>query len=178
MSYIVLKDELTLSDMKNFRNMAEEALIARAVKLGVAGSANELTIRPFDPLLDAGAALAQWRTAALAVIGTEYSCFQAVPAPILANNKCAVFYKIGCEEVPMPVARLRIRTAAAGNLMAEFDLEQFVNAWTQEGYFSQPVPIDPTMTFAINVTARIATGLFARVQLGGLVAEPTGQTIA
>jgi hypothetical protein len=178
MSYIIPRDELSLSEMKNHRERALQAGIARAAeKLGV--NASELCARQFLNVTDAGAALEQWNTAALAVVGTAYSVFQAIAAPTLANNKLAVFYKVGIETAPLPACRLTFRSgAAAGNVIAEFDLEQLVNAQVCEGYFNEPICIDPTQTFAIQVTCRIATGAAARVQFGNYLIEPIGQTIA
>jgi len=178
MSYIIPKDECTLSDMKQFRERALSAGISRAAsKLGV--GPQELCSRQFLNVVDAGTALEQWNTAALAVVGNQYSVFQAIAAPALANNKLAVFYGICLEEVPCPVSRLTIRSGgAAGNIMAEFDLEQVINSLTMEGYFNEPVCIDPTQIFAIQVTCRIMTGLLTRFPLKNFLIEPIGQTIA
>lgn len=177
-SFVVPKGELTMTDMRNFREAAIAAAISRAaIKLGV--GQDELVVRQFYCLLDAGTALEQWNTAALAAVGTAYSVFQAIPAPALAQNKLAVFYKVGIETAPSPIGLLTFRSGGvAGNIKAEFDCEQLVNALETEGYFSMPVPIDPTETFAIQVTARIATGVLARIQLGGYLIEPVGARIA
>jgi len=59
-----------------------------------------------------------------------------------------------------------------------FDLEQLVNRLETDGYFSEPVIIDPTATYAVQVTCRVATGVLARVQLGCFVFEPAGTVIA
>lgn len=177
-SYIIPTDELSLSDMKGFRVKAVQAALNRgASKLGV--GTDELVVRNIENILDIGATLDQWNTASLAVLGTQYSVFQAVPAVTLANNKLAVLYKVGVETVPFPVSLMTVRSGgASGNIIAEYDLEQIVNAREQEGYVSEPVPFDPTQAFAIQVTARIATGAYARVQLGMYLVEPKGQRIA
>ena len=170
--------------MTNYRNDAVEAAIARALKLAVAPSRLQLTVRGFENVLDAGTAVDQWRTAAIAAVSTAavpaaYSCFQAVAAPVMAATRLAVFYKVMIETVPCPVAVLTFRTGGAlGNITAEFDLEQLVNALETEGYFSQPVVIEPNEVWAAQVTGRIATGVFARVQLGGYIIEPVGRLIA
>lgn len=180
-SFVIPKDELTLTDMKTFRDKAIASGMARAIEKKVSGVPDEMVVRGFSNGLDVPLiVLDQWNTAPLvAPIGTPYSCFQAVAAVGLAANKLAVFYKVGVETVPMPVGALIFRSGgAAGNINAIFDLEQLVNAWTQEGYFSECVVWDPTMLYAAQVITRIATGVFARVQLGGLVFEPKGQTIA
>lgn len=177
-SYIIPKGELSLSDITRQRIEVIAGGKARcAKKLGV--SENELMVRHAECILDFGAALDQWNTAALAAVGTAYSVFQAIPAPTLANNKLAVFYKVGVETVPFPVSLLTFRSGgAAGNIKAEFDLEQIVNGLETEGYFSEPIPIDPTELFAVQVLARIATGVLCRLQLGCYIFEPKGQRIA
>jgi CRISPR/Cas system endoribonuclease Cas6 (RAMP superfamily) len=177
-SYIIPKSELTLTDMKQFRQRAVNAGLNRcAEKLSV--STDELMVRHVQNILDFGSAAEQWNTAALAAVGTAYSVFQAVPAPTMANNKLAVLYKIGCETIPVPISQVTIRSGgAAGNIKAEYDFEQVVNAQELEGYVSEPVPFDPTETFAIQVLARIATGALARVQLGMYLFEPKGQRVA
>lgn len=177
-SVVIPKDELTLSDMRDFRAKAMADGLARcSEKLGVQES--ELMVRHAENILDFGAALDQWNTAALAAVGTAYSVFQAIGAPTLANNKLAVLYKVGIETIPVPVSLMTVRIGgAAGNIKAEYDLEQIINGEVQEGYFSEPVPFDPTETFAIQVLARIATGVLARIQLGMYVIEPKGQRIA
>ena len=179
MSYLIPKDELTLTDIRNFRSSAVEKGIARALELKIAPDRLQLSVRPFFCLLDAQAATEQWNTAPLAVINTPYSVFQATAQPVLLANKLAVFFKVGVETAPLPVAQLIFRSGgAAGNILAQFDLEQLVNALETEGYFTEVVVIDPGRMFAIQVTARIATTVFARVQLGGLVIEPAGQLLA
>lgn len=160
-----------------------------AKKIGDAGDINavlngapkaaSIDVREFQPILDAGAVLDQWNTAALAVVGTAYTVFQAVVAPALANNKLVVFYGIQVETIPLPVSRVLFRSGGAtGNLIGVYDLEQMVTRLEGFGYFSTPVVIDPAITFAVQVLCRIATGVLARVQLASYVFEPTGQTIA
>lgn len=178
-SYVIPVRELTLSEKTSTRSLAIAAGVQRALAKAIVGDPSELVIRNFENILDAGTALEQWNTAALTVVGTAYTCFQAVAAPILAVNKLAVFYKVGVETIPCPVSLLTFRTGgAAGNIIAEFDLEQLVNGDEIEGYFSAPVIIDPNTVFAIQATARIATGALARVTLGALIFEPKGQRIS
>lgn len=180
LSILLPKGELTLTDMKAFRMAAIEAGINRAINLKVAPNREGLDVRHFENIFDAAAALDQWNTAALAVVGTAYSVFQAAAAPTLAANKLAVFYKVGVESVaPWPVSLLTFRDGpATGNIRYEFDLEQIINALEAEGYFSEPVIIDPQRQFAVQVTARVATGVLARVQLGAFIIEPKGQRLS
>lgn len=191
-------DTATLSDQKEFRLRALAAGLARAAykKLGSIGDdladreiaykyiqagkwPKSLDCREAQPILDFGCALDQWNTAALAVVGTAYSALQAIAAPALAANKIAVFWKIGLETVPVPVSRITFRSGgAAGNVVGVYDLEQLINHQQLIGYFSEPVVIDPTTTFAVQVLCRIATGVLADVQLGCFIFEPAGTTVA
>lgn len=179
MSYIIPRDECTLTDLRNFRDAAVEKGIQRAVELRIVTDRKQLVVRGFQNIADAGAALDQWRTTALVAIGAEYGCFQNAAVITLAPNRLVVFYKIGVEEIPMPVSLLRFRlNAMAGNITAAFDLEQLINSLVSEGYFSQPVIIDPNTLFTANVVCRINTGAFTRVQLGAYTIEPVGGIIA
>ena len=208
-TYIIPSDDMTLTDKTNYRVSAIAAGIARAHGTNVGSIGDDeipgfsklgtsemrtaavknyimggnwpkaFDVREFRPVLDAATALDQWNTAALAVVGTAYSCLQAVAAPANPNNRYLVFYKMGCETVPMPIALAIFRKGGAtGNILAQFDAEQLINHQNIEGYFSEPVVIDPAITYAVQVVCRIATGLLARVQFGCLVVEPQGQTIA
>ncbi len=180
MSLLIPKDEMTLTDMKNLLQKDVSDALIRAVNLKIAPSADQLSIRPFENILDAATGIEQWNTQPLLVVGNPYSVFGAAALIVtLAANKLCVFYKVGVETTPLPVSLLQFRKGgAAGNLAAEFDLEQIVNSLTSEGYFQQPVIFGPTETFAVNVIARIATGVLARVQLGGFIVEPAGARIA
>jgi len=178
MSFILPEDELTLTDIKGFRAGAIAAGLARAQKIMGRGP-TELVVRQLLNITDCAAALEQWNTAALAVVGTEYSVFQAAGTVTLANNKLLVIYGVTIETLPCPVSRLIIRSGAAtGNILAEFDLEQIICSNTLEGYFNQPICLDPTQVFAVNVRCRIATGVLARIQLKNFLLEPIGQFIA
>ena len=180
MSWIIPKDECTLSEMKAFRERAMAAGIARcAMKLGQ--KADELTVLQMQQVPETGAALEQWNTAVLNALGGAFSVFQAggAGAPVLANNRLLVFYGIAIETFPCPVSRLTIRAGGiAGNVLADFDLEQIVNSDTMEGYFDQPVCIDPTQTFAVQVSCRIITNAIARIQLKNWLIMPAGQRTA
>jgi hypothetical protein len=176
---LIPKDEAILvpGKIEQFKKDAINKAVARAVTLKLAGSGDELDVRPLQNIRDFATALDQWNTAALAVVGTAYSVFQAVAAPAIPANKLIVFYGVGIETIPLPASLLTFRRAAiAGNIMAQFDLEQLVNCQTQEGYFSEPIVIEPQTTFACQVTARIAGGA-ARVQLMGFAVERKGETI-
>lgn len=190
LNYVIPQDEMSVSDRQRYRKEAAIRLVQRALgqsratqqdlELVSAGRApKSVDIRDFQNILDAGTAVDHWRTAALAAVGTAYSCFQAIGAPTLANNKFAIFYKISVETIPMPVSRVIFRSGGAvGNILGVFDTEPLATQQALAGYMTEPVVVDPTITWAIQVLCRIATGAFARVQIGSLVLEPAGQTIA
>ena len=177
MSYIIPKDECTLSEQRAFKEAAMQAGILRAVdKIG--GAADEYVAREIAPIAEAGAAGDWWATAVLTVAGNAYSCFQAIASPTLAANKMAVFYGVAITTAPVPVSRLRFRHAGiAGNVLAVFDLDRIANGNTVEGYFSQPVPWDPNQQITVEVVASIATGALCRVVLWNWLIEPVGPTI-
>jgi hypothetical protein len=198
--YIVPADLMTISDMKDYRVGALAAGIQRGFQKAigtpqpgweglsipatkariVAGDwPSQIDSFEFQNILHAGAALDQWNTAALAAVGTQYSIFQAIAAPAanLRMNKIAVFYGVSIETVPNPVSRITFRkNTATGITMAEFDVETLGVMERVMGFFSEPVVIDNNVAFAAQVTARIATGVLARVQLLSFIFEPAGTT--
>lgn len=180
LSTLIPTSDLTLTDRTRLRTAAIAKGIARAIALKVIASEDEAKVRNLQNIVDIPAiVLDQWNTAPLLVLGTAYSVFQAVAAPQLANNRLAVFYKVGVETAPIPVSTLAFREGvAAGTTYAIFDLEQLANSLEPEGYFSEPPVYDPLRVMNIVVTARIATGLAARVILGAYIIEPGGPVIS
>ncbi len=209
-NYIVESEDLSLSDRQKYRLGAMAAGIAACfeekigswdplevpAKNGIKPVTSDvmafllrtggeppvsIDVREFQPILDAGAALDQWNTAALAAVGTEYSVFQAIAVPAigLRAKKLVVWYRIQVETVPLPVSRLVFRrNTATGIITAEFDLEQMATGQKVDGYLSTPQIWLTDMPHALNVMARIATGLFARVILGNFVFTPAGASSA
>jgi hypothetical protein len=138
----------------------------------------ELVTGPARTDFVAATALDEMVTAALAVVGTAYSCFQAVAAPQLIINRLAVFYGVSIETVPIPVSYLMFRTGGAvGNVTAFFDLQTQDTRLTYDAFFSEPVVVDPQEIFAAQVLCKIPTGVAARVHLHNFVFGPAGQTV-
>ncbi len=207
-NYLIPTGSMSLMDQRDYRTKAIAAGLERAADKkignitdevpGLAGQTDRklrtqavlawlqkgnwptsLDVREYQPLLDGVTVLDQWLTAALVAVGVAYSALQAVVAPVMAANRLAVFYKIGVETAPCPISRVIFRAGgAAGNIIGIFDVEQLVNRLETDGYFTEPVVIDPSIIYAVQVLARIATGAVAQVQLGALIVEPAGQTIA
>ncbi len=138
--------------------------------------------RELAPLTDLVIAAAQdsWLTAALAVIGTAYTCLNAVAAPQLIVGKLMVCYAVSVESavVPMPVSRLIFRKGGAvGNIQAQFDMEPMGVRLETDAFFSEPVIIDPNDVFAIQVLCR-AIAVATRVHIHNFVYEASGTVIA
>lgn len=121
-------------------------------------------------------------TAALALVGAQYSCFQAVPAPQLLVNRLVVFYGVSLEAVavvpPIPVSHLLFRIGGvAGNVEALFDLQAQNTRLAIDCFFTEPVVIDPQQVFAAQVICRVATGAAYQMHLHNFLFGPVGQTI-
>ena len=179
MSYLIPSSELTVTDIKAYRQKCEEQAINRAVTIGIATARSEMVVRQPQPLFDFAATSDGWISAALNVLEQDYTVFAGSASPILANNKLVAFYKVTVETVPMPVSLLTFRRGpAAGNTLAVFDLQQLVSLQETVGYFSEPIVYDKTAQMSIQVRCRIVTGLGCRVILGGFIVEPVGQIVA
>jgi len=212
-NYLVLSNDMSLSDKKRYRLTALAAGLERTGHVNI-GSINAdvpglepipearkadrvkhiaayietgawpVTIdqRELAPLTDLVVAAAQdsWLTAALAVIGTAYTCLNAVAAPQLIVGKLMVCYGISVESavVPMPVSRLTFRKGGAvGNIQAQFDMEPMGVRLETDAFFSEPVIIDPNDVFAIQVLCR-AIAVATRVHIHNFLYEASGTVIA
>ena len=207
-TYIIPVGAMTLTDQKDYRMNAISAAIERASQKKIGNIADEIPgysvlssrgqridsitnwlkqgntpasidVREPQPLLDFGCTVDDWQTPALAAINTFYTIFNGVVAPALNAVRIAVWYGVAVETAGFPVSRLSWRTGgAAGNIIAEFDLEQLINRLESIGFFSEPVIFDPTLPYSGTVRARAITGLLARVQPMGFIVEPAGTTNA
>ena len=171
--------ELTLGEISSAKREAIRTGISRAIDRRLAPVEERLIVRQAQNIADFGTALDQWNTAALAVVGTAYSVFQAIAAPVLANNKVAVFYRVGIQTAPNPVSLLSFRQGVVGGTTyAQLDLQQLNMGLATEGYFSEPIVYEPNEVLNITVTASIATAAAAQVILGCFIIEPMGPTIS
>jgi len=137
----------------------------------------ELVTGPARTDFVAATALDEMVTAPLAVIGTAYSCFQAIAAPQLIINRLTVFYGISINAAPDPVSYLLFRTGGAlGNVIAMFDLQGQDTRLQYDAFFSEPVVYDPQQVFAVQVLCKIVAAA-TRVHLHNFTFGPTGQTI-
>ena len=215
-NYLIMSNDMTLSDKKDYRTTALAAglerchtvnignvyadipglqgipeankaqrvdLIKRYINSGAwPRSVDQRELAPIvgGPDLVAGTALDMWLTAALAVVGNPYSCFQAIAAPQLLVGKLMVCYGISVESavVPMPVSRLIFRKAGvAGNIQAQFDMEPMGVRQEVDAFFSEAQVIDPQQVFAIQVICR-AIAAATIVHIHNFLFEASGLVIA
>ena len=215
-NYLVMSNDMTLSDKRDYRLKAVAAGLERCGLKGIGDinadipglqtiplankdqrvaciknfiqtgawprSIDQRELAPIvgGPDLVAGTVLDMWLTAALAAVGTAYSCFQAVVAPQLIVGKLMVCYAVSVESavVPMPVSRLIFRKGgAAGNIQAQFDMEPMGVRWEVDAFFSEPQVIDPQQAFAIQVLCR-AVAAATIVHIHNFLFESTGLVIA
>lgn len=128
--------------------------------------------------------LAGWQSMPLAAVAGVYSVFaDNVPAaqtPVVPNNQCWIFYGVTVllnDAALETLTQIRFSVGAAANRRAQFDLEIIYGGLTASGYFSQPVFYDPQETATVQVVARVATTVAARVQLLTFIAEPIQTTV-
>ena len=137
----------------------------------VAGPARTDFTAATTPVLDA------MFTAALAVVGVAYTCFQAIAAPQLLNNRLLVFWGFSMEP-PMGISHLIFRKGgAAGNVVAIFDVQTQNTRLAYDTFFSEPIVFDPQEVFAVQAVCRIATGVAHPIHLHNFLFGPAGQTI-
>lgn len=207
-TYLIPVGSMTLTDQKEYRMNAISAAIERASQKKIGNIADEITgyagfknrgdridaitawlklgntpasmdVREPQPTLDFACTVDDWQTPALAAVNTFYTIFNGVVTPTLNAVRIAVWYGVAVETAGFPVSRLTWRSGgAAGNIIAEFDLEQLINRLESIGFFSEPVIFDPTLPYSGTVRARVATGLLCRVQPKGFIVEPAGTTNA
>lgn len=138
--------------------------------------------RELAPLTDFVAAAAQdsWLTVALAV-GGVVSALNALAAYQFPAGRMMVCYGVSVESaiVPMPVSRLIFRRAGvAGNIQAQFDMEEMGVRLEPDAFFSEPVVIDPQEIFAIQVLGRAVSAAGERVHVHNFLFESSGTVIA
>ena len=178
--YLVPTSELTLTDIKEFRQRAIDAGIARAISKKLITSAAEAVAREAQPVADFGTATDQWLSTPLAAVNTPYSVFPAAAGnPLLGVTRIAVFYKVSIGTAPNPISLLSFREGAgAGTTYAVFNTEVLDAKDESDGYFTEPVVYDNQRVLNIVATCRVATALAARIILGCFIIEPRGPVLS
>ena len=189
MSYIIPTNELTLTDIKAFRAAAVEAVIQRALALGLARSRDELVVRAALPFTDFGNGAVGWTLenySGPVITATGWgSVFNAgalpANAPTLANSKVAVFYKFSDYSAAPTITGIRFRIGGTGATTKATYFQQLETNSKLEPdfYFSEPVIYDPQDVVYIEAyyNAVVAAGAegFA---FGAFVVERLGANIS
>ncbi len=189
MSYVVPTNELTLSDIRQFKADGIKAGITRALALGLARTESELVVRTALPFTDFGNNALGWTLEnysgpiiAAAGWGSVFNA-GAVPAfaPVLANSKIAVFYKFANWSAAPTINAIRFRiggTGATTKAMYYMQLETGAKL-EPDVHFSEPVVYDPQDVVYIEAyyNAAVAAGA-EQFAFGCYVIERLGANIS
>jgi len=167
MSYAIPTNELTLTDIKSYKERCLAAGIARAKVKGIAASDEELVWREMLPAFDLGAlvlagsgwALDYYVTPAAVAAGVWAGVFGLAVGidPLLPVGRVSVFYKV-YDASAAPVATAARFLLAAATTKANFFFQCIIdNKLESEAWFSEPVVYDPQDTVNIDFYGRLAT---------------------
>ena len=189
MSYLIATNELTLTDIKAFRAGAVEAVVSRALALGIAQNRSELVVRSALPFTDFGAGATGWslefyQGPAITTTGwgSVYNTgVVATFAPTLANTKVAVFYKFA-DYSPVPaITGIRFRVGGTGATTKATFISQLETGAKLEPdvYLSEPIVYDPQDIIYIEAyySAAVAAGA-EQFAFGAFVCERLGANIS
>ena len=170
MSYAIPTNELTLSDIRDYKTKAIAAGIVRAKAKGIAASDEELVVREMLPSFDLGllAGLAagvgyalNYYVTAAAVGAGVWAPAPGVTAwvadPTMAVGRVAVFYKAYDAAANPMVTAVRFMIAGATTKAVFFIQELIDNKLEPEVWFSEPVVYDPQDIVNMDFFGRAAT---------------------
>lgn len=167
MSYAIPTNELTLTDIKAYKEKCLAAGIARAKAKGIAATDEELVWREMLPSFDLGAlvlagsgwALNYYVTPAAVGAGAWASTYGLAAAidPILPVGRVAVFYKVYDAAANPQATAVRFLLAAATTKSNLFFQCLMDTKLEPEVWFSEPVVYDPQDTVNIDFYGRAAT---------------------
>ena len=189
MSYAIPTNELTLSEIRIFKEKCLVDGIARAKAKGIASSDAELVWREMLPAFDLGAlvlagsgwALNYYLTPAAAGAGVWASLFGLAAAldPILPVGRIAVFYKAYDAAADPQATGFRFMLAAATTKASFFAQCLFDNKLEPEVWFSEPVIYDPQDTVNLDFYGRAATAAGGEeLGFGCFIIERVGAVIS
>ena len=185
--YVIPVDELSTSEMRNFRRKAKEDAIAEALRLSLASSRDELDVSGIRPATDLGAPAGSgytneaWITGAVAA-NTWTSVYDTGNVAQLGRRKVLVIYGI-FNATPVPrVTAVRFRLGATGTTtLGWVHLEGLIDIkLTQECYLSEPIVYTPDQYVNIQCYSRVAIPAADGERLGfrGFVVEPVGENVS
>lgn len=189
MSYAIPTNELTLTDIKGFRGAAIDAGVARAMKLGLAGTPEELVAREAHPNTDFGAtwATAEYYVEGAGPVALGWNLVGDIPLAVnrvpsqLGNNRIAVFYKVADAFEDPAVTAVRFRVGPTGaTTRGSFFIQLPIDIKLEpECYFTEPIVYSPQEWVYIQAYWRVG-GVAAGEELsfGCFIIEPTGGTVS
>ncbi len=199
MSYVIPTNELTLADIRGYKQAALAAGVLVARNRGIGDSLYDAATNPKGnliaragfPFTDFGAAPAgagwiaeNYVNPAIAAAGWG-SVFSggALPgaAPQLASNKVAIFYKFANTSAVPVITAIRFRIGGQGSsTKASFFLQMETEAKLEpDVYFSEPVVYEPQDFIFIEAlyTVPVAVG-GQTIPFGTFVIERLGPTVS
>lgn len=180
MSYAIPTNELTLTDIKQFKMDAVEAGVLRGMdKLGIARG--EEVVREAQPGIDFvlayGATIENYITGVLAAGWNFVGALGA--AAVLPVGMVAVFYKIADWTANPDVTAVRFRVGGTGaSTKGSFMIQvPIMTKLEPEVYLSEPIVYDPQDTLFIQCYA-VAGGAAENLGFGCFIIEKVGANIS
>jgi len=197
MSYAIPTTELTLADIRMFKQSALDAGVLVAARRGIGDSLYDAATNPKGNLIArAGFPFTDFGNGGLGWVAENYtnpviaaagwgSVFSggALPAnaPQLANNKVAIFYKFANTSAIPLISAIRFRIGNQGSsTKASFYLQLETEAKLEpDVYFSEPVVYEPQDFIYIEAqyTAAVAAG-GQTIPFGTFIIERLGPTVS
>ncbi len=176
-------EELSITQRTEAKRSALNYGFERAKYRGIAKDANELVVRAPRCNQDFGCVINGWFTAALAVVNTPYSVFQAVAAPVVAANNIIVWFGAGVQTPAVAgglvVSLLNVAQGAGpATTYAQFNFEDLLFYQITAGFFSEPIVFEPNEVMNIAAVCKVVTGLPAIVPMFGYILEPRGPVVS
>lgn len=180
-SYMIPTEELSLTEIKGFKQAAIEAAKDRALTLGIVGSEDELVVRDIWPQTDlavTGVANNEWWwTGPLAAVGV----WQAYVNAVLGITRTLVFYGIGYNSAAPSVSMVRFRSGpgGTGRTAAAVNLELMQCKMVTDCYISGPITYDRNETVFIDILPRLVVAAPGHnLILRGYIIEPRQELVS
>ncbi len=183
-STLIPVDELTLTDIKAFKEATIRAGVARAVFKALGANENELAIRDIRPLIDFpvtwAAQVDRWllpaTPAAIAAGTMSVWINEALPV-----GRVLAIYGVAVESATPECSIMLLRSGPAGQgrTAAVIELEKLYTKMNSDGFLAEPVTYDPQETVYIQVYNRIAIAAAGTIiQLKGYIIEAKQEQVS
>lgn len=183
-SYFIPTDELTLTDIKTFKENTIAAGVERAVFKAIGANEQELAIRDIRPLIDFPVTWAgqvdRWllpaTPAAIAAGTMSVWINEALPV-----GRVLAIYGVAVESAAPECSVMLFRggPAGQGRTAAVIELEKIYTKENTDGFLAEPVTYDPQETVYIQVYNRLAIAATGTViQLKGYIIEAKQEQVS